>query len=273
MAGVMVLLALMLIFSTVIFQSWEEVLRRDNEAEMMFRAQDIVRAIQRYKLDRGTTPMKLEDLIEPGQRGQYFLRKLYTDPLVPDGLWGLLYAGPGGELIDPNVETIVGGELPLDQFGSAALSGDTTDLSRAERRELARRRAAARNRRKIDPRRTGEDPFAARSAAGALGSLESQMAGGKQLAGLQISGVKSLCEDDPFRVYKGHMQYTKWLFSLIDLEQPQLGGPRGAPGAVQAGQQPGGLGGRSGAFPGATRGNSGRGGANSRPKGSGRRGR
>ena len=49
MAGLMASIAIMMIFSTVAFQAWEDVLHRDNEAEMLFRAQDIVRAIQRFR--------------------------------------------------------------------------------------------------------------------------------------------------------------------------------------------------------------------------------
>src|SRR5262245_48993168 len=96
MVGVMAAVAILVILSTVAFQSWADVLRRDNEAEMMFRAQEIVRAIRKYQKDRGAPPTELKQLMEPGNRGQYFLRHLYKDPLVKGGKWGLLFAGPGG---------------------------------------------------------------------------------------------------------------------------------------------------------------------------------
>ena len=115
MAGLMAGVAIMLILSTVAFQAWSDVLRRDNEAEMMFRAQDIVRAIQRYRRDHGGSgPLKMELLMEPGPKGQYYLRRLYEDPLVPDGKWGFLHLGPGGQIIDPNAkldESGLGGGL------------------------------------------------------------------------------------------------------------------------------------------------------------------
>jgi type II secretory pathway pseudopilin PulG len=44
MVALMAGIAIMLILSTVAAQSWADIVRRDNEAEMMFRAQDIVRA-------------------------------------------------------------------------------------------------------------------------------------------------------------------------------------------------------------------------------------
>lgn len=229
MAGVMVLLALMIIFSTVIFQGWEDVLRRDNEAEMMFRAQEIVRAIVRYRTERGTTPAKLEELIEPGQRGQYYIRKLYSDPLVEDGRWGLLYVGPGGEVIDPNGEAFDATQAGL---GDAALTGRTGGLTRDQRKALARSRRSGKRGRGVDPRR-----FA---GAGAAAGVESEMAGGRQLAGLQIAGVKSLSTDDAFRVYNGYFDYSEWHFTFLDLEKQKLPGQGGAPGAA------GGFGGKPG---------------------------
>ncbi len=111
MVGVVAMLAIMLILSTVATQKWEDVLQRENEAEMMFRAEEIVRAISRYQQDQGHLPTKLEDLLDPGKKGQYFIRRLYDDPLVKDGKWGLLYAAPGGGLYDPsNPQTVSTGE-------------------------------------------------------------------------------------------------------------------------------------------------------------------
>ena len=53
MAGLMCLIAIKLIFATMVFQAWEDVLQRDKEAEMIFRGQEIARAIQRYRLIGG----------------------------------------------------------------------------------------------------------------------------------------------------------------------------------------------------------------------------
>jgi hypothetical protein len=106
-------------------QAWIDVLRRDNEAEMIFRAKEIVRAIVRYQQDRGVLPTEMEQLLEPGSRGQYFIRKEYDDPLVPDGKWGLLFAAPGGGIYDPNAPQ--GGPGPagplLDAPGQANRPG------------------------------------------------------------------------------------------------------------------------------------------------------
>ena len=198
MAGVMVGIAIMLIFSTLTFQGWENELRRDNEAEMIFRAEEIVRAIVRFRKDKGALPQKLEDLMEPGQKEQYFLRHLYDDPLVKNGKWGLLYAGPGGAIIDPSVEPVAGeGEAGAHDLGFVR-----------ERRNRERDREGA-----LAPPAEG------------------------QVAGMQIAGVKSLCMDEPFRHYRGLTSYSEWLFTYLDLEMAQVPGQKGNPGNAGRGSR------------------------------------
>jgi len=129
MAALMAAIAIMVIFSMVVFQAWEDVLRRDNEAEMIFRGQEIARAIARYRVDFQDVPRSLEALSKPGPRGQYYLRMRYTDPLVPDGNWGLLFDGPDGNLVDP------GSQISQDRLLGFAGDDRLQELSR--QRELA----------------------------------------------------------------------------------------------------------------------------------------
>jgi len=216
MAGVLVLLALMLIFSTVIFQNWEDVIRRDNEAEMIFRAQEYSRAILRYKKSNATPPVKLEQLLEPGPKAQYFLRRLYTDPLVKDGKWGLLYIGPNQEILDPNAA----------QIGENAGQRGNVDQERVD--EVLRQMAGGTNIHSL--------------AQGELGqsALESEVAGGRMFPGMQIAGVKTLCRDEPFRIYNGFEDYQDWLFTFLDLTRPQVpGGNKNQPGGPNLGNQGG----------------------------------
>ena len=102
MVGLVFFMAVLLILSAVAVQEFSEILRRDNEAEMIFRAQEIVRALVRFQKDRGTHPTELDMLDEPGNKNQRFIRRMYDDPLTKDGKWGLLYAAPGGGIIDPS---------------------------------------------------------------------------------------------------------------------------------------------------------------------------
>jgi type II secretory pathway pseudopilin PulG len=173
MVGLVAAIAILLILSTVAVQAWKDRLRRDNEAEMIFRAQEIVRAIARFQKANSRLPLKLDELMEPGPKGQYFLRHMYKDPLVKGGKWGLLYSAPGGGVLDPNSPGL---------NADAPVIGTTTNQP-------------------FDPQ----------------GALTPGL-GGQQATGLPIIGVKSLCKDRPFRVYKDQKDYTLWLFSILDLQ-------------------------------------------------------
>ncbi len=197
MAGLAVVIAIMIIFSAVAFQGWADVVQRDDEAEMIFRAQDLVRAIQRYRKEHGGLgPESLEELKEPGTKGQYYARQVWEDPLVEDGKWGLLYAGPGGAIIDPSA-------LEGGLGGPGLLSG--LDSSRRSKSK-ARERGSLANR----PGR---------------GGLNQGQGRGQEAGGLRIAGVKSLCEEETFRVYRNQSEYKMWLFTYLDLEQRKQGAP------------------------------------------------
>jgi len=218
MAGVVAMLAVSLVWSAIAFQAWIDVLRRDNEAEMIFRAEEIVRAIQRYRRDHGGQgPLKLKDLLEPSPKRSYYIRREYDDPLVPDGKWGLLYMGPGGAIIDPSEENL---GLPGEMPGIGAATGGTgSSLDQA----LAKGQTNA----------AGQTPGQGQNLAGTqatrpgtLGGVGNPGGDGEGV-GLPIAGVKSLCEDDPFRVYKGETEYKKWLFTYLDMQGPGGGSAKG----------------------------------------------
>ena len=92
-------------------------------------------------------------------------------------------------------------------------------------------------------------------SAGQLGGLGNQLSNseGDNTSGLPIAGVRTLCDEKPFRVYKGEDEYAKWLFTYLDLDQRAGGAAKGK------GKGKGGLSIRPGAATGAGAG--GRGGA------------
>ena len=198
LVGLVAAVAILMILSTIGMQHWADVLRRDNEAEMMARAQEIVRAIRKFQRDKPGMPLtELKQLMEPGSKRQYFLRKLYKDPLVKDGKWGLLYAAPQGGVYDPTDQTAAGqpGAVPGMPAPSQGLAG----MGNAQ-----------------------SDTIIGFPGAG-------QKPG--EVTGLPIVGVKTLCKDQPFRIYKDTEEYARWLFSVFDLDQQQQqpGLPPGAP--------------------------------------------
>jgi hypothetical protein len=242
MAALAAAVAVMVIFSTLAFQAWVDVLRRDNEAEMIFRAKDLVRAIQRYRRDHGgVAPQKLEDLMEPGHKGQYYLRQLWKDPLVRDGKWGLVYVGPGGQIIDPNApqqESGLGGGTGLGGLGRSSIfdrnQGEEDRVGGASQSSGQFGQQGRPGQQGQPGQQQQQQQYRTLSADDASAD---QNAGGKQIAGLPIAGVRSLCEEDPFRVYNGLTEYREWLFTYLDLEQPQLPGRGRQPGVQPGGNQ------------------------------------
>ncbi len=117
MVGLMAAVAIMIILSTVAVQEWADVLRRDKEEEMIFRARDITRAIKRFQKDQGRLPTELDELTKPGNMRQYFLRQLWKDPLVKDGKWGLLYQSPQGGIFDPSAPQTDQGQETTETLG------------------------------------------------------------------------------------------------------------------------------------------------------------
>ena len=182
MVALMAGIAIMMILAAVAAQNWSDVVRRDNEAEMIFRAEDLVRALKRYQKDKGKLPNELKELVEPGQKGQYFVRKLWKDPLVKGGKWQLLYAAPGGGLYDP---TAPGLEAPP---GAGQESPGTADSM----------------------------PGRADNAPGGIPSIIPHDNDASEVSGLPIAGVKSKCSDKPFRLYRDKAEYKEWVFSVFD---------------------------------------------------------
>jgi type II secretory pathway pseudopilin PulG len=202
LVGLVAAVAILMILSTVAMQEWAQVVRRDNEAEMMFRAQEIARAIRKFQRDKPGQPLtELKMLMEPGSKRQYFLRRLYKDPLVKDGKWGLLYMGPQGGVYDPAAEPIAGeGGVPgLPGVGTGAGGG----LIPAP----------------AQPTQEGITP----------GLIPGSGVVGGDITGLPIIGVKSLCKDRPFRVYRDTEDYSRWLFTVLDLDRQQPGQGQPAP--------------------------------------------
>jgi type II secretory pathway pseudopilin PulG len=82
---------------------WHTLTKREHEAELLFRGDQIRKAIQSYykQSPSGRSPSyprKLKDLLKdprfPGVRRH--LRKIYKDPMTIDGKWGLIADAKGG---------------------------------------------------------------------------------------------------------------------------------------------------------------------------------
>jgi len=215
MVALMAGIAIMMILSAVAVQKWADVVRRDNEAEMMFRAEDIVRALRRYQKDQGKLPNELKALREPGTKGQYFIRHLWKDPLVKGGKWQLLYAAPGGGLFDPSAPPLEGSvDTPRQPTPGQSLGSPLAGVKQP-------------------------DP-------GGIPEIIHKDDGTSEVSGLPIAGVKTRSKDHPFRRYREKDQYNEWVFSIFDETQttpvpgqaPAPGQPTIRPGNGQQLGQP-----------------------------------
>ncbi len=82
--------------------NWSHAMRRQREAELVFRGEQIRQAIEAYHkviLPGGAAqwPSRLEDLLED-RRGPVMvrhLRRLWPDPITGDASWGLVMEGVG----------------------------------------------------------------------------------------------------------------------------------------------------------------------------------
>ena len=98
MAALLVALAVMLVLMSAALPAWRFQARREKEAELIFRGEQIARSIYLYqrKNGPGAFPPSLDVLVQ----GRY-LRKKYKDPMTKDGEFQTLLAGmapqnPGG---------------------------------------------------------------------------------------------------------------------------------------------------------------------------------
>jgi type II secretory pathway pseudopilin PulG len=65
---------------------WQTQIQREKEAELIFRGKQYVEAIRLFQLKKpGTFPKDFEELVE-----EKCLRKLFEDPMSPDGKWNLI---------------------------------------------------------------------------------------------------------------------------------------------------------------------------------------
>ena len=92
MAALLVSLGVMLVLMTVAMPVWRTQAQREKEAELVFRGEQIARAINLYmrKMGGGNYPPSLDVLVQ----GR-FLRKKYKDPMTKDGEWDVVLAAGG----------------------------------------------------------------------------------------------------------------------------------------------------------------------------------
>lgn len=203
------IIAIMSILMGVAVQTVEFQMKREREAELIFRGQQYVEAIRLFRLRFGRYPMRLKEIWEAKPR---VIRKKWKDPITDSYDWGLIFLGQEGGQVGRG--GAVGGQqpglpnqpipttTPGPEFGESAGPG----------------------------------------GQGAAGSRQGEMVG-------PIIGVHSTSCDESVKVYEGRTTYCEWRFVLREQrQQGGPGGRPGGPGRPIPGQ-PGGPGGPGGPIP------------------------
>ena len=93
---VVLVIALMSILMTVAVQTVDFQMRREREAELIFRGEQYVEAIRLYRMKYGRYPMRMKEIWEANPR---VVRKKWRDPITDSENWGLIFLGQEGRRI------------------------------------------------------------------------------------------------------------------------------------------------------------------------------
>jgi type II secretory pathway pseudopilin PulG len=201
------IIAVMSIAMGVAVQTAEFQMRREREAELIFRGQQFVEAIRLYKVKYGRYPMQLKEIYEAKPR---VLRKRWKDPITDSENWGLIFLGQEG--VRP-------GQQGRQLAGPGAPGAGLTDGARP----IATQSPFG------DPSEEGD---------GGDGKPGEQDEGGGGSVGADrkmgpIVGVHSTSCDEAVKIFEGHSTYCEWRFIYREQQQPG-----GRPGGPQPGQPP-----------------------------------
>ncbi len=85
----------------VVQKQWSTIVKRDNEKELFFRAEQIIRGIESFYINTpggpSQYPRNLNVLLKDNRYSalKRHLRKIYKDPMTKEGDWGIVYDGQG----------------------------------------------------------------------------------------------------------------------------------------------------------------------------------
>jgi type II secretory pathway pseudopilin PulG len=172
-------------------QPWTQAMKREREAELVFRGLQYAEAIRVFQQRFGRYPVKLQELVEVSPR---CIRQLWKDPFSEEGKWALVLA-----------QQRAAGRRVAGAGGPQA----------ARRRGLG---AAGRDREQdleeTAPQETIDDPGGGRRRPPRAGEVVTRG---------PILGVRSLSDEESIRSFMGSTRYNEWIF-MVDLI-PTLAAP------------------------------------------------
>ncbi len=199
--GLLVLVAVINIGLGVAATSWVTINRRADEAELIWRGQQYVRALACHRQQTGGLPQELNELLESD-----CIRALYPDPISNDGEWRVLREN------DPEFRR------DLDDARNVGRGGGGAAGVPAGRADSGARRGA----------RGGSGARRGRGSGGGLQSaaIDESMQRFRELrdqlsdrfsSGNRIVGVRPAATGEALRVYKDKSTYEEWLFVVDQL--------------------------------------------------------
>lgn len=275
MAGLLVAIGVMGILMSAALPVWRTYMQREKEAELLFRGEQYVRAIDLYQRRfPGAYPTDLDALVE----GR-FLRRLYLDPMTGEPFRVLTQgsaatalgdaaasAGFGGRAAGDDPDARTGGGRFSDRLGRAS-----TGLGRASSGSTGRgfgrsspgstttgmgRSSSGSTGRGIGRASTGRLGRTSGSTGSGFGRRSDTAGPGRLAAGDTdeelggIVGVVSRSSEASLREYNGAARYDQWLFvHAPQASAPGAAGMPGADGGIDVGRE-----GRAGFAPRSTRG-------------------
>ena len=115
LVGLLIVVAIVNLVLAAVVTSWVTLDRRAREAELLWRGQQIARAIDCYNRDNGTEPLeRLEQLVQAD-----CLRRVYRDPMSKRGQWRILTQQ---DLAYGTIAALLG-NVPADGTGGPAAIG------------------------------------------------------------------------------------------------------------------------------------------------------
>jgi type II secretory pathway pseudopilin PulG len=232
MAALLVAISVMAIAVSTALPVFTTVVRREKEAELVFRGEQYARAIGMFQRRYGNAlPPDVDTLIR-----DRFLRKKYKDPITGGDF---LILGPGSPELAQALNT------PPQAPGRAGRGAQTTG-----RGGLSQPAARGGSRSGMTQSQQGNQPLSV-SRFTQPGGTSGQATGG-------VLAVASKSTQTSIRLYNGKDKYNEWVFMALQTSTA-AGAPPGVGGLTPGGRGGAAPGGRRGATPAPARGGRGRG--------------
>lgn len=215
----MMVIAIMSIMMAVAVQAVSFQMRREREAELIFRGEQYVEAIRLYKVKYGRSPMRLKELWDVKPK---VIRKKWKDPITDSMKWGLIFEGDLGGRGGAQGRAVRRGSNVLQNEQGATGRGPVPTGTPTFGRDG-------------DGQGVGPDGRAIFPVSGDGTDGET----GQPTRVGAIIGVHSTSCDESIKEYDARNTYCEWRFIFKDRNQQQGGGRRGMHGSGPGGRRGG----------------------------------